>query len=84
MSERPSKLLRSSLTYDDMVLHGRTDSLNPSWWVDPDNGFFVISFGRYREFGFCCGRMRWSYREAQDMMRKVAATLREFRAELLG
>lgn len=83
MSARHSKLPGGSQTYDAMIA-GEKDDSNPSWLIDYESGFFIISFGRYREFGFCCGRIRWTYHEAARVMRMVAYVLRRYKAELLA
>ena len=75
MNARAWGIIRNRPLTVDELNAGLDTTTNPSWWVDSETGFFVASFGRWREFGFCCGRMRWGWQYTGWLMRRVKSAV---------
>lgn len=64
------------LTLEDFVRNS-SDKEQPRCWQGPDE-FFIFQCGRWRQFGWCCGRLRFTYRYTRFLMSQVDDIIRRY------
>jgi len=60
------------MNVEEVFYENRNDPERPrAQWIDKD--FFIITSGRWREFGWCCGHLNFTWRYSKFLLNTVQA-----------